>query len=153
MHIVWLYKLSNHVVIAAAVVVVVRTEPRSSVGSLQDLRKEVAGSIPFRSSFRGLMMVIATGFIPLSPRCPLFRQRLCGKASNGLDRILCRVLVHTIQSFNQTRQCRNLTHWRYIAVENIARKGEIACNKCTWKCRLQFVSIWSSLKFCRLVRG
>ena len=25
--------------------------------------------------------------------------------------------------------------------------------KCTFKCRLQFVSIWTSLKFCRLVMG
>ena len=25
--------------------------------------------------------------------------------------------------------------------------------KCTLKCRLQFVSIWTSLKFCRLVMG
>ena len=58
-------------------------------------------------------------------------------------------------------------------VENIVRKGEIACNKqfllfsqcflpymvlifhfkCTFKCRLRFVSIWTSLKFCRLVMG
>ena len=56
-------------------------------------------------------------------------------------------------------------------MENIVRKGEIACNKqflffsqyflpfmvlffcfiCTLKCRLQFVSIWKRLKFCRLV--
>ena len=62
---------------------------------------------------------------------------------------------------------------RYIAVENIVRKGEIACNKqfllfsqcflpyialifhlkCTLKCCLQFVSIWTSLKFCCLVMG
>ena len=28
-----------------------------------------------------------------------------------------------------TTQCRILTHLRYIAVENIVRKGEIACNK------------------------
>ena len=62
---------------------------------------------------------------------------------------------------------------RYIAVGNIARKGEIACNKqfllfsqcflpfmvlifhfkCTIKCRLQMLSIWTSLKFCRLVMG
>ena len=61
----------------------------------------------------------------------------------------------------------------YIAVENIVRIGEIACNKqfllfsqcfvpyialifhfkCTSKCRLQFVSIWTSLKFCHLVMG
>ena len=60
-----------------------------------------------------------------------------------------------------------------IAVENIVRKGEIACDKqfllflqcflpyttlifhfkCTLKCRLQFVSIWTSLKFFRLVMG
>ena len=53
------------------------------------------------------------------------------------------------------------------------RKGEIACNnqfllfsqcflpymalifhfKCTLKCRLQFVLIWTSLKFCCLVMG
>ena len=53
------------------------------------------------------------------------------------------------------------------------RKGEIACNKqfllfsqcflpsmvdifhlkCTLKCRVQFVSIWTSLKFCCLVMG
>ena len=55
----------------------------------------------------------------------------------------------------------------YIAVENIVRKGEIACNKqfpffsqcflaymalifhfkCNLKCRLQCVSVWNSLKF------
>ena len=58
-------------------------------------------------------------------------------------------------------QCRILTHLRYKAVENIVRKGEIACNKqfllfsrCflpymtlifhfkrNLKCRLHFVSI------------
>ena len=72
-----------------------------------------------------------------------------------------------------TTQDRILTHLRYIAVENIVRKGEIACNKqfllftqcflpyvvlifhfkCTLKYRLQFVSIWTSLKFCRQVMG
>ena len=73
-----------------------------------------------------------------------------------------------------TTQCRILTHLRYIAVENIVRKGEIVCNKqflfshnvfyliimalifhfkCTLKCHLQFVSIWTSLKFCRLEMG
>ena len=56
-------------------------------------------------------------------------------------------------------------------MENIVRKGEIACNKqfplfsqcflphialiflfkCTLKCRLQFVLSWANLKFCRLV--
>ena len=64
---------------------------------------------------------------------------------------------------------------RYIVVENIVRKGEIACNyqflifsqcfplslaliflfffKCTLKCHLQFGSFRTSLKFCRLVEG
>ena len=60
-----------------------------------------------------------------------------------------------------------------IAVENIVKKGEIACNKqfllfsqcfspymalifhfkCTLKCHLQYDLIWTSLKFCRLVMG
>ena len=77
---------------------------------------------------------------------------------------------------------KGLTHYhtmpyfdtlRYIAVENIVRKGEIACNKpflfssqcflpcmvlifqfkCTLKCHLQFVSIWTSRKFCCSVMG
>ena len=58
-------------------------------------------------------------------------------------------------------------------MENIVRKGEIACNKrfllftqcflpyvvtilhfkCTLKCQLQVVSIWTILKFCHLVMG
>ena len=58
-------------------------------------------------------------------------------------------------------------------MQNIVRKGEIACNKqfllfslcfpgcmvlifhlkCTLKCRLQCVLIWTCLKFCRLVMG
>ena len=68
-----------------------------------------------------------------------------------------------------TIQYHILTHQRYIAVENIVTKGEIACNKqfllflqcfppfmalifhskCTVKCRLQFISIWTSIQFCR----
>ena len=44
-------------------------------------------------SFRGLMIVIATGSC-LSQRCPLFRQWLCGKAAGGIERILCGVLVN-----------------------------------------------------------
>ena len=67
---------------------------------------------------------------------------------------------------------RILIHQRYIAVGNIVKKGEIARNKqfllfsqCfqpyialifhfkyTLKC-LQFVSIWTSLKYCHLVMG
>ena len=61
-------------------------------------------------------------------------------------------------------------HKSYIAVENTEGKGEIACNKqfllfsqcflpniviifhfkCTLKCRLQFVSVWTNQKCCRL---
>ena len=77
-----------------------------------------------------------------------------------------------------TTQYRILMHSRYIAVENIVRKGEkrkgeIACNKqfliisqcvlhgmvlifhfkCTLECHLQFVSIWTSLKLCCLVKS
>ena len=42
-------------------------------------------------SLRGLMIGIATGFIPLSPL--LFQRWLCVKAAIGLERILCGVLV------------------------------------------------------------
>ena len=58
-------------------------------------------------------------------------------------------------------------------MENIVGKGEIACIKqfllfsqcfpsymaltfhfkCALKCRLQFVSVWTSVKFCRLLKG
>ena len=84
--------------------------------------------------------------------------------------------------FRHDRKTNALTHYdmmphfdtqRYIAVENIVRKGEIACNKqflhfsqcflpcmaiifpfkCPLKCCLQFVSIWTRLKFCHLVMG
>ena len=74
--------------------------------------------------------------------------------------------------FNPLPQSRFDTLW-YIAVVNIVRKGEIACNKqfllflqpflsylalifhfrCTLKCHLQFVSIWTSLKFCHVGDG
>ena len=43
-------------------------------------------------SIGGLMIVIATGFIPLSP-LSVFLTIVCGKAGNGLERILCSVLV------------------------------------------------------------
>ena len=38
------------------------------------------------------MIVIATGFIPLS-HYPLFLKWLCGKAASDLEGILCGVLV------------------------------------------------------------
>ena len=44
-------------------------EPHSSVGSFADLRKESRKFDPWLGeiSLRGLMIVIATGFVPLSP--------------------------------------------------------------------------------------
>ena len=71
---------------------------------------------------------------------------------------------HTLLHFDALKIC---------SCGNIVRKGEIACNKqflllsqcflpymvlmfrfkCTFKCRLQFVPIWTSLRFCRLVIG
>ena len=67
----------------------------------------------------------------------------------------------------------NAAFWHTEDIENIVRKGVIACNKqilffsqCflpymalifhfkyTLKCCLQFVSIWTSLKFCCMVMG
>ena len=92
------------------------------------------------------------------------------------SRLIKRSVLQTCK--NQGLFGKRLTHYHtipnfdalktdYIAVENIVRKGEIACNmqfllflqcflpgmalifpfKCTLKCRLQFVSIWTSLKF------
>ena len=66
-----------------------------------------------------------------------------------------------------TTQCCILTHYRYIAVENIVRIGEIACNKqflllsqcflpymalifqfkCTLKVVCNSLPIWTSLEF------
>ena len=44
-------------------------------------------------------------------------------------------LFTTEQKFTKdlpiTKQCRILTHLRYIAMENIVRKGKIACDKKT----------------------
>ena len=74
---------------------------------------------------------------------------------------------------NLTTKCCILMHLKHIAMENIVRKGVFACNKqfllfsqcflsymvlifhlkCTLKCCLQFVSIWTSLKFCCLIMG
>ena len=95
-------------------------------------------------------------------------QGLFGKRLN------CQFLSKCLQGYwSITTQCRILTHWRYIDVENIVRKGEIACIKqylffpqCflpymvlvfyfkhTLKCCLQFISTWTSLTFCCLVMG
>ena len=69
-----------------------------------------------------------------------------------------------------------MTHFDAVNIficGNIVRKGETACDKqfllfsqcflpymalifhfkCTLKCHLQLISVWTSLKFCRLVMG
>ena len=68
-------------------------EPHGPASSIADLRTGPWFD-PWLSqfSFSGLTIVIATGFIPPSHPCPLFQQRLCGKAGSGLEKILCRVL-------------------------------------------------------------
>ena len=94
---------------------------------------------------------------------------LCKKGGRSFEKMLWEALLNQI-----TTQCHLLMHYkRYMAVENIVRKGEIACNKqfllfsqrflsymalifhfkCCFKCHLQFVSIWASLKFYCLVMG
>ena len=42
-------------------------EPNGSVGSVADLRTGGCWFDPWLFSFRGLMVVIAAGFVPLSP--------------------------------------------------------------------------------------
>ena len=92
----------------------------------------------------------------------------------------CYCLI-SLNEKNKKKRHGALTHYhtmphlciRYIAVENIVRKGENACNKqfflfslyfvpymalifhfkCTFKCRLQFGPVWTCLKFCCLVMG
>ena len=75
--------------------VVIRAEPHSSVSGVADLRPGGCCFDPWLGQyfFRGLMIVIATGFIPLSLLSLLFRQWLCGEAASGLERLLCKVLV------------------------------------------------------------
>ena len=49
-----------------------------------------------------------------------------------------------------TTQCRILTQSRYIAVENIVRKGEIACNKqflLLSQCFLSYMTLMFSTLF------
>ena len=82
----------TNTVLNIALKVHVIAEPEISIGSVHDLR---TGGLRFdhqlgQYSFLGLMIVIATGFVP---RCPLFQQWLCGKAASGLERTLCGVLV------------------------------------------------------------
>ena len=76
--------------------------PRSSVGGIADLKTGGGWFNPWlgQYSFGGLMIVIATGFIPLSPLSPLsivstmvMWESRCGKAASGLERILYGALV------------------------------------------------------------
>ena len=63
----------------------------SSVGSVQDLRAGDSWFDPWlgQYSFRGFMILIVTGFIPLLPLSTVSTlfQWLCGKAASGLERI------------------------------------------------------------------
>ena len=70
-------------------------EPNCSVGSVADVRTGGRWFDPRlgQYSFRGLMIVIATGFIPLSSLSVVSIMRLCGKATSDLEGILCGVLV------------------------------------------------------------
>ena len=66
-----------------------RADPHNSVGSVEDLR---TGGRWFNSrlsqySFRGLMIVIETGFIPFSLLFFVLTM-LKGEAASGLERIL-----------------------------------------------------------------
>ena len=77
----------------------------SSVGSVADLR---TGGRWFdlqlgQYSFRGLMIVIATGFIPLSPLSVVSTKKKYAKAASGLERILCRVLVKRTPGKHRSR--------------------------------------------------
>ena len=74
------------------------TEPHSSVGSVHALRRGGRLFNPRlgKNSFRGLMIVVVMGFIPLSP-LPLFsRQWSSGKSASGLARTESEVLVKRI---------------------------------------------------------
>ena len=72
---------------------VVSGKPHSSLGSIADLRTAGRWFDPRLGQYssRGLIIVIATGFIPHC--CLLLRQWLSGKAASSLERILCRLLV------------------------------------------------------------
>ena len=99
-------------------------------------------------------------------------------SANALNLDQSKILSFGKELTTQSRVLTALTHYHimphfdtlkiYIAVENIVRKGEIACNKQfllfsrflpsmeiffhfsrTLKCRLQFLSICTNLKFCR----
>ena len=75
-----------------------RVEPSPkelSVGSIMELRTGGRWFDPRigQYSFRGLMIVIATGFILLSPLSVVPTIVTPGKAASGLGRILCGVLV------------------------------------------------------------
>ena len=80
-------------------------EPHSSVGSVADLRTGGRWCDPRlgQYSFRGWMIVIVRGFIPLSPLSIVYTMvcgkaaMVCGKAASGLERILYGALVKRTQ--------------------------------------------------------
>ena len=80
----------NNRLSSSQIISILFSEPHSSVGSVADLRTVC----PWfdlqlgQNSLRRLMIVIMTGFIPLSPLSVVLTMVIC-----GLERILCRVLV------------------------------------------------------------
>ena len=80
-------------------------ETHSSVGSVANLRTGGRRFDPRlgQYSFRRLVIVFATGFIPLSPLSIV--SWLCGKAVSGFERILCVVLV------TRTPEKHGQVHW------------------------------------------
>ena len=115
-----------------------------------------------------ILVLFKTGAIIIFYRIQFSVESLQSQTNTAETKLRDIVLLYPI-----TAQCCIVMHYRYIAVENIVRKGEIACNKqlllfsqcflpcmvlifhfkCTLKCHLQFVWIWTSLKFCYLVIG
>ena len=69
-------------------------EPHSSVGRIAHLRTASRWFDPRlgQYSFRGLMIVIETGFIPLSP-LSIISTMIMWEAASGFERLLCGVLV------------------------------------------------------------
>ena len=99
-----------------------------------------------------------------------------------LQIVVCKLSIWKSLKFVVWETVKELTHYHTIlhfdapkicSCGKHCEKGEIACNKqfllfsrcflhcmalifhfkCTLKCHLQFVSIWTSLKFCRLAMG
>ena len=76
-------------------------EPHSSFGSVEDLRTRSRWLDPWlgEDSFRELMIVIATGFIPLSS-LSFVSTTIILESSQWLGKNIVRMALNTTQSFN-----------------------------------------------------